>query len=109
VLRLVFSPAALRKLDDTFNYIADTLKSPRAAASTVAGILDYLDILKNNPDIGPRLSSRIDNVPARFAETRFLVCKNHIAIYDHREKVIHVLALYHKREDFFGRIFKEID
>ena len=109
MLRLVFSPAALRKLDSTFDYIANTLKSPRSAASTVAGILDSLDILKNNPDIGPPLVSRIDNVPDRFKEIRFLVCGRHIAVYDHDEKSIQVLALYHETEDFIGRLLSELD
>lgn len=109
VLKLRFSPAALRKLDDTFRYIADTLESPDAAADAVAGILDHLAILKDNPDIGPAISSRINNVPVRFSNTRFLVCENHIAVYSHDDDVVQVLAIYHVREDFFGRVFKEID
>lgn len=109
VLRLTFSPAALRKLDNTFRYIADTLKSPKAATDTVAGVLDHLADLKENPDMGPVLSSRINNVPACFADTRFFVCENHIAVYEHDDSVIKVLAIYHVREDFFGRVFKEID
>jgi plasmid stabilization system protein ParE len=107
--RLVFSPAVLRKLDSTYDYIAHTLKTPKAASSTIADILDYLDILKNNPDIGPRLSSRIDDVPARYSETRFLVSKSHIAVYEHDDKTVQILGLYHGREDFFGRIISELD
>jgi hypothetical protein len=52
---------------------------PLAAVSTVAGILDRLDILKNNPDIGSPLASRIGSAPVRFKETRFLVCARHIS------------------------------
>jgi plasmid stabilization system protein ParE len=107
--RLVFSPAARAKLDDVFEYIADTLNAPQAAASTIAGIIDGLSILKNNPDAGPRLSSRIDKVPARFAETRFLVCGNSVAVYDHDDHEIKILRIYHGREDVFGRFFSEMD
>jgi plasmid stabilization system protein ParE len=104
-----FSPFAARKLDGAYEYIAQTLKSPAAASSTIAGILSRLDILKANPDIGPRLSSRIELVPARFCDTRYLVCNNHIAIYDHVGDTVQVLAIYHGREDYFGRLFTEID
>jgi plasmid stabilization system protein ParE len=106
---LVFSPSALRKLDSTYDYIANVLNSPKAAKSTIARILGALEILKTNPQIGPRLSSRIDGTPDRFADTRFLVCGEHIAIYDCNDEQIQVLALYHGREDIFGRFFKEID
>ncbi|MDR1185236.1 MAG: type II toxin-antitoxin system RelE/ParE family toxin [Coriobacteriales bacterium] len=107
--RLVFSPAAHAKLDDVFDYIANTLSTPQAATSTIAGIIDSLGILKNNPDAGPRLSSRINHVPDRFAETRFLVCGNFVAIYDHDNSEVRILRIYHAREDAFGRFFSEID
>jgi plasmid stabilization system protein ParE len=77
--------------------------------STVAGIIDNLGILKNNPDAGPRLSSRIDHVPLRFARTRFLVCGNFVAIYDHDDHEVKILKIYHGREDVFNRFFNEID
>lgn len=106
---LVFSPASLRKLDATYDYIANTLKAPEAAGLKVAEILESLNILKNNPDIGPRLSSRIRRVPPRFADTRFLVCGDYIAVYDHIVDTVRILAIYHGHEDTFGRFFKEIN
>jgi plasmid stabilization system protein ParE len=108
MLRLALSPAALRKLDSTFDYIANKLKSPQAAASTVVDILDQLDSLKSKPDIGPPLTSRIGSVPDRFKETRFLVCGRPIAVYDRDEKTIQVLAIYHEKEDFIGRVLGEL-
>lgn len=36
-------------IDSTFDYIANTLKSLKAAADTVVGILDHLDTLKKTP------------------------------------------------------------
>jgi plasmid stabilization system protein ParE len=106
--RLVFSPAFLSKLEAICGYIADTLMSPDSAAARAAQILDGLNILKANPDIGPRLSSRIEKVPSRFSETRFLICGDYIVIYDHADDTVKILALYHGNEDVFGRFFKEI-
>jgi plasmid stabilization system protein ParE len=104
-----YSLAAQRKLDETYSYISGKLDSPKTAASTVAKIIDRIAILKDNPDVGPRLSSRIDNVPKRFADTRFLVCGNFIAVYEHDEDTIQVLGIYHGLEDFFGRILSEVE
>ena len=106
---LVFSPAILRKLDNVYDYITNTLKAPNAATLKIAQILKGLDILKANPDIGPLLSSRIDTVPPRFAETRFLVCGDYIVIYDHIGTTVQLLVMYHSKQDAFGRFFKEID
>lgn len=106
--KLEFAPAVQAKLDEIYEYIADVLQAPQAATSTVAGIVDGLSILKNNPDVGPRLSSRIAHVPRRFSETRFLVCGNYIAIYDHDDMAVQIIRIYHGSEDFFGRLFKEI-
>ena len=107
--RIFFSPAALRKLESIHDYITNTLHQPQAAQSVVAGILDRLDILKLNPDIGPKISSRIDNVPERFKNTRLLVCGKYIALYDHIGNAVQILIIYHGREDVYGRFFSEID
>jgi plasmid stabilization system protein ParE len=48
--KLEFAPAVQAKLDEIYEYIADVLQAPQAATSTVAGIVDGLSILKNNPD-----------------------------------------------------------
>ena len=106
---LLFSPAVLRKLDSIHDYIYHTLQSPQAAATRIAQILKDLDILKANPDIGPRLSSRIVTIPERFSETRFLVCGNYIAVYEHKGSTVQILAIYHGHEDVFGRFLNEID
>jgi plasmid stabilization system protein ParE len=105
---LAFSPLASRKLDSVFEFALNASKSSRIAAAAVSGILERIDILKDNPDIGPRLSSRIDKVPARFKETRYLVRGDYIAVYEHSGSTIRILAIYHGREDLFGRVFKEI-
>jgi len=107
--RIVFSPASICKLDSVFEYISTTLQQPQAAQSVISSILTRLDILKLNPDIGPRLSSRIDNIPERFKDTRLLVCGKYVAIYDHVDDIVRILIIYHGQEDVYGRFFKEIE
>jgi plasmid stabilization system protein ParE len=109
MLEVRLSPAAVRKLSETHDYVAKTLQAPQAADNTKDQALTALNILQDNPDSGPRLSSRIDSVPERFAETRFLHCGKFIAIYEHDDETVDVLMLYHDREDAFGRFFSEVD
>ena len=106
--RVAYSPAALRKLDSVHDYIANTLHSPQAAQSVISGIINRIDILKLNPDIGPKLSSKINNVPKRFEDTRLLICGNYVAIYDHVDELVKILIIYHCKEDVYGRFFSEI-
>ncbi|MCL2807239.1 MAG: type II toxin-antitoxin system RelE/ParE family toxin [Coriobacteriia bacterium] len=107
--RIVYSPAAQRKLDSVHDYISSTLHQPQAAQSVVAGILDRIGVLNLNPDIGPKLSSRINNIPKRFKDTRLLVCGEYVALCDHVDGVVKILIIYHCREDVYGRFFTEIE
>jgi len=102
------SPAALRKLDEAFDYIGTTLASPLAAQKTVDAVLDGLKVLERFPEIGPLVSSRLGNVPERFAKTRFIVCGSYNAVYEYDGDAVEVLALYHGLEDVFGRLLGEI-
>ncbi|MDR0351013.1 MAG: type II toxin-antitoxin system RelE/ParE family toxin [Coriobacteriales bacterium] len=103
------SPATIRRLEEAHSYIAENLKSPQAADATIAAVLKALEVLENNPDAGPRLSSRIDELPECFSETRFFVCGRYVAVYEHRDKRVEILRLYHGSEDVFGRLLREID
>ncbi|MDR1708841.1 MAG: type II toxin-antitoxin system RelE/ParE family toxin [Candidatus Accumulibacter sp.] len=76
---VTLSPAALRKLDEAFDYIGTTPASPLAAQKTVDAVLDGLKVLERFPEIGPLVSSRLGNVPERFAKTRFIVCGSYNA------------------------------
>jgi plasmid stabilization system protein ParE len=71
----------------------------------VNAIRKHLQILINNPEIGPRLSSHYDAVPTRFKETRFLVCGKYIAIYDYEAPLVKVIELYHGSQDYISSLF----
>ena len=107
--RIKYSQAAARKLDSIHHYISETLRSPRAATRVVKSIIERINTLKESPFIGPRLSSRIDGVPERFSETRYLVCDRHIVIYEPGKTGVSILAIYHSTEDTFGRVLSELD
>ena len=103
------SPSAMRKLESIRRYFVEELGSLATSESTVERILKDITILENNPEVGPRLSSRTDSIPLRFKDTRFLVCHDYIAIYDSNPEGIEVLMIYHSRENVFSRFLIEID
>ena len=107
--KIEYSRGALRKLESIHQYISETLKSPNAAAKVVESIIRQVSFLKESPMIGPGLSSRIDSIPDRFSNTRFLVCDKHIVIYEIKKTKIQILAIYHTTEDVFGRVLHELD
>lgn len=104
--RIELSPVVVRKLSDIGAYISGELASPIAAQNTVSKILDTLERLERFPDSGPMLSALYDKVPQRYANTRFIVCGNYIAVYDHDGDVVRVLQLYHGTEDYIRHLFK---
>jgi len=107
--KIKYSRGATRKLESIQRYIAETLKSPKAAATVTSSIIENISLLKENPEIGPTLSSRVDRVPDRFSQIRFLVCGKHVAIYEVEKTQIRVLAIYHTSEDIFGRVIWDLE
>ena len=101
-----FSPAALRKLSGIREYIANELHSPVAARNTVNGILDAIERLERFPESAPLLSALYDKTPTAYAQSRFLVCGNYVAIYDYDGKTVRVLQIYHGSEDYIRHLFR---
>lgn len=102
---VILTPAATEKLSDIRKYITEELASPIAADNTVGRIFDALERLEHFPDSGLLLSSIHNDVPARFAQTRFIVCGKYIAIYDHEGDSVQVLQVYHGSQDYVRHLF----
>jgi plasmid stabilization system protein ParE len=103
--KVILTPAAIEKLSDIKKYISEELDSPIAADNTVGRIFDALERLERFPDSGALLSSVHKNVPQKFAETRFLVCGNYIALYNHEGESVKVLQVYHGSQDYVRYLF----
>lgn len=93
--RLHYSPLSLRDLDEIFDYIANELRNPSAAKTTIEDILDGAEELEEFPFIG----SIVDDLPFAADEYRFLGVRNYLVFY--RVSASDVFAdrvLYAKRE-----------
>ena len=72
--KIHYSPEALQDLDDIGDYIAEELSSPQAALSLLMSITSSIDLLENNPLMGPNLSAITDIV----SDYRYLVVKKYL-------------------------------
>ena len=106
MLKIEYSPLALEKLGAIYRYIAEDLQSPGAAAKTVRAIREKIRILKDLPNIGASLTSRSAEIPERYKNTRVLLCGQYLAVYQHDEKTIRILQIYHAAEDYIRHLFE---
>ena len=75
--KIVYSPKAQNDLDEIWAYISEKLLNPSAAEATVNGILDTIDMLQAQAEIGKPLYFSSD----MFSGYRFLVYKDYLAFY----------------------------
>jgi plasmid stabilization system protein ParE len=105
MIRLEYSPDALQKIGAIHYYIATELQNLVAAADTVAALRDRIQLLKTSPKIGALLASRVDDLPAQYAGTRYLVCDKYIVIYSFDGQSARVIRIYHHAEDYVRHLF----
>jgi plasmid stabilization system protein ParE len=99
--KLYYSPAALRDLDDIWDYICEELGNPTAAVSTVNRIQDNIGKLRDFPEMGSPLSSIV------LIETdyRFLVCGNYLSFYRIRGEGVYIDRILYGRRDYLRILF----
>lgn len=108
MIKIELSPAVIHKLLSIKEYIAIELDSPSIAQNTVDNILGAFERLKCFPDSAPLLSAFYDKIPDRYAKTRFLVCDKYVAIYEQIGDTIHILQVYHGKEDYIRHLLRSL-
>lgn len=96
-----FSPEALSDLDEIYDYISSTLKSPEAADNTINKILDKTDLLADNPEIGTGLYLE-NNL---FSGYRYLVSDNYLAFYRIAPDAVFVDRVIYGKRDYMKLLF----
>ena len=101
MIKLYYSPEAMRDLDEIWNYIFEDLNNPAAARNTVEGIMDSIDKLKEFSAIGPSLT-----VITEFeSDYRFLVCGNYLAFYRVSESEVSIDRILYGGRDYLQILF----
>ncbi len=100
---IVFSPEAIKDLEETKAYITEELCNEKSAIKTVSKILKDICMLSTFPESGPSLSSIVDFD----TNYRYLVCGNYVAFYRFEENEIKIVRILYGRRNFMQILFGE--
>lgn len=103
--QIVYSPKAQADLDAIWDYISEKLMNPTAAENTVNGILDTVDMLKKQSEIGKPLyfSSGL------YSGYRYLIYKNYLAFYRILDETVYVDRIVYGRRDYMRLLFHDLN
>ena len=103
--KIVYSPKAQNDLDEIWTYISEKLLNPSAAEATVNGILDTIDMLQAQAEIGKPLYFSSD----LFSGYRFLVYKNYLAFYRTSKDTVYIDRIIYGKRDYMRLLFRDLD
>jgi plasmid stabilization system protein ParE len=103
--KIVYYPKARNDLDEIWTYISEKLLNPSAAEATVNGILDTIDMLQAQAEIGKPLYFSSD----LFSGYRFLVYKNYLAFYRTSEDTVYIDRIIYGKRDYMRLLFRDLD
>ena len=100
-MKLKFTPAAIRDLQNMSDYISDVLRNPVAAARIKKNILNACSTLKQQPLIGGSVMEKTGHK----TDLRFLVCEKHLIFYKVEVDEISVVRIINGRMDYVSILF----
>ena len=103
--KILYSPQALKDMDEIWDYIGSELRSPESAEKTVAHIMEQVDMLADFPEMGTPLSLMVDYD----TDFRYLVCGNYMAFYEFSGDMVMVSRILYGRRDFLRILRGEND
>lgn len=98
-----YSPTALSDLDEIWTYISQNLCNPIAAQNTIDGIMDAVDMLSDQPEMG---------VPLYFLSGlnsgyRYVIHGNYMAFYRTNRTDVYVDRVLCGKSDYMRVLFKD--
>ncbi len=102
-MKLVIAPAARDDLKEIKSYISFKLHNPTAAVNVVSRIITSYKALKNMPEIGIPLDSKI-NVKTPF---RFIISGNYLVFYKFRNDTVEIHRILYKGRNYIRILFPE--
>jgi len=101
-MRIEYKRAALCDLQQTQDYIANTLKNKPAAHKLVSSVLHAVSLLADNPRMGTALNSRFDVD----SDLRFLVVSKQLIFYQIvDDDLISIVRILDGRRDYLPILF----
>lgn len=100
-----YTPEAIRDLQEMRRYISKTLGNPKAVERLSRMILDTCSKLKQHPQMGASLESKI----GKPTDLRYLICEKRIAFCRVDGEAISVARIIDGRQDYLHILFREDD
>lgn len=101
--RPVYSPVAVKDLEQIDDYITEELKNPSAALKIMTDIQLAIEKLAETPGIGAPLTARYENVD----DSRYLVCGSYLIFYHEHKNVIYIDRILYSKRDYITILFGE--
>lgn len=101
-MKLKFTPAAIRDLQELKKYISSTLHNPAAANRISKNILDACSSLKEYPQLEMDLSAKTQ----KETDLRYLLSEKHLVIYRVEGELILIARILDGRTDYMQILFK---
>lgn len=98
-----YSPTALNDLDEIWTYISHNLCSPIAAQNTIDGIMDAVDMLTEQPEMGAPLYF----VSGLNSGYRYVIHGNYMAFYRTNRTDVYVDRVLYGKSDYIRVLFKD--
>ncbi len=92
---------AREDLKQTREYISLELSNANAASKTISNIVKSIRRLKDFPEIGAPLSSRVSEK----TDYRYLVCGNYNVFYRVEDKTVKIIRVLNARRNFMDILF----
>lgn len=98
-----YSPTVRSDLDEIWTYISQNLCNPIAAQNTIDGIMDAVDMLSDQPEMG---------VPLYFLSGlnsgyRYVIHGNYMAFYRTNRTDVYVDRVLYGKSDYMRVLFKD--
>lgn len=101
-MRIEYKRAALLDLQQTQDYIANTLKNRLAAQKLVSSVLHDISLLEDNPRMGTALNSRFDVDSG----LRFIAIAKQLVFYQIvDDTLISIVRILDGRQDYISILF----
>ena len=100
-----YSPTALNDLDEIWTYISQNLCNPIAAQNTINGIMDAVDMLSDQPEMGAPLYF-LSGLNSGY---RYVIHGNYMAFYRTNRTDVYIDRVLYGKSDYMPVLFKDED
>ena len=101
--KLRINPIAKKDLLEIKAYITEELENPDAAVNVVTGIIDSYQKLKEFPQMGRKLSSKI----GVSTDYRFIISGKYLVFYKTDDEFVSIYRILYGKRDYARLLFEE--